>query len=301
MCAGEEKQKKKKVRGGGGEICSLFSTPTLAHSSSLKDLLSNLFPAHAFFAPAAMMLSSPTQAAHLRATVILPRAIAKRAIAPQRACQRPFSAALPSPSISSPTSSSPLAAASAAPCPRRAAVVASSSSPSSSYSPPAGGDHGADRDWLSQGLLRVAYPLQALLLAAGGALMVVAPLRFCELALRSCPLPPPQTAVQLAGAALALPCAASLALAHAASVPGRLSSATYVSLNAGLSLFGLAVAAAASTAVAPGPLPAAAAAAASASSAFLAPAKLYSSLLLVGPLALAVTCSTAATVRVFYS
>lgn len=237
-----------------------------------------------------MMLSSPTRAVHLRATVVLPRAIAKRATAPQRAFQRPISiASPPSPSVLSATSSSSSPSSPLAPCPRRApvAVAAAASSPS-----PSAGANGEDRDWLSQGLLKIAYPLQALLLAAGALSMAALPSRFCELALRSCPLPPPQTAVQLAGAALALPCAASLALVHAASVPGRLSSATYVSLNAGLSLFGLAVAAAASTAIAP-----AGSAAASTASAFLAPAKLYASLLLVGPLALAVTCSTAATVR----
>lgn len=124
--------------------------------------------------------------------------------------------------------------------------------------------------------------------------MVFSPDRFCELALLSCPLPPPRAAVQLAGAALLLPSAASLALARAAAVPGRLSSATYVSLNAGLSLFGLAVAAAASTAVAPA---SSSFASSSSAPAFIAPAKLYASLLLVGPLALAVACSTAATVR----
>ena len=128
--------------------------------------------------------------------------------------------------------------------------------------------------------------------------MVTAASKFCELALRSCPLPPPQTAIQLAGAALALPGAASLALAHAASVPGRLSSSTYVALNAGMSLFGLAVAAAASSSSPTSS--AAAAAAAAATSSVLAPVALYSSLLLVGPLALAVACSTAATVSFFF-
>ena len=207
---------------------------------------------------------------------------------PKRARQRPISATLspisPHLAAARPRRRRPSLSVPAAPSPPSSSARAAASS-----SPPGDGT-----DWLSSGLLRVSYPLQALLLALGGAVMVAAPSRFCELALRSCPLPPPQTAIQLARAALALPAAASLALAHAASVPGRLSSATYVSLNAGLSLFGLAVAAAASAAVAPGSLPAAAAA-----SSLLAPAGFYSSLLLIGPLALAVACSTAATVSFF--
>ena len=209
-------------------------------------------------------------------------------MAPRRARQGPIS-------VASSSASLPLLSADRRRRPSVSVAASSSSShaAASSSSPPSGEGSEGGKDFLSQGLLRVTYPLQALLLALGGASMVFFPSTFCELALLSCPLPPPQTAAQLAGAALALPCAASLALAHAASNPGRLSSQTYVSLNAGLSMFGLAVAAAASAAVAPSPL---AAAAASSSSAFLAPAGFYSSLLLVGPLALAVACSTAATV-----
>lgn len=233
------------------------------------------------FFSAAMMLSSSRVHLSARTTALFAPAIAKRATKLQRTRQRPISAAL----SSSPISFSSLSANIQ---PRTSASV-SVAAASSSGAPSEDSD---SNDWLSQGLLKIAYPSQALLLLLGAASMAALPVKFCELALLSCPLPPPQTAVQLAGAALILPGAASVALKHAASVPGRLSSPTYVSLNAGLSLFGLAVAAAASTAVAPrSPLPVAA------SSAFLAPAKLYSSLLLIGPLALAVACSTAATVR----
>ena len=178
-------------------------------------------------------------------------------------------------------------------------VAVASSSSAAAGAPSNGND---DKDVLSQALLKPSYLAQAFLLSLGAAAMVAAPTKFCELALLSCPLPPPQTAIQLAGAALALPCAASLALARAAAVgPRRLSSATYVTLNAGLGLFGLAAAAAASTAVGGGGVGVGgvtAAAAAAASSSLIAPARAYSSLLLVGPLALAVTCSTAATVRI---
>lgn len=244
--------------------------------------------AHVFFS-AAIMISSTRVLPSARTTALCAPAVAKRTIHPQRARQRPFSAATSSPNPFSSSSWS----LSANQCQPRPSVSVAAASPSAASSSGAPDGESNDNDWLSQGLLRIVYPAQALLLLLGAASMVALPSGFCELALQSCPLPPPRTAVQLAGAALALPSAASLALAHAASVPGRLSSSTYVALNAGLSLFGLAVAAAASTAVAPSSLPPLAAGAVAS---FLAPAKFYSYLLLIGPLALAVSCSTAATV-----